>query len=105
MLRTRPKDGEKLLKAIRQCLKPESASGDGESDRNESDGESLTIDYLTAEHVKAIKAQLEACQDESTLDLMAKGFGALATIAPIAQGRFDELASAHTPVEPIAQAA
>ena len=96
MLRTRPKDGEKLLKAIRQCLKPESVSGDGES---------LTIDYLIAEHVKAIKAQLEACQDESTLDLMAKGFGALATIAPIAQGRFDELASAQTPIEPIAQAA
>ncbi len=72
----------KALKAIKDSLKPESEVGDGEGDKDKELTE-LPVDLLTAEHVKALHAALEVCEDEATLAMMWKGFRALHSIAVI----------------------
>lgn len=93
IMHARPADGYKTLANIKKCLLPEPVKSDGEGN-GETDEESkapeTAPDFLTGDHIKAIRAQLETCADAATLELMAQGFSALAAIA---QGQREELAS------------
>jgi len=82
------------LKAIKDSVKPESeGAGEGEGDGVVLD---LTLpDFLSADHIKALHAALEACQCQDTLATMWKGFRALHSIAVI---RAREIRAAAAPV-------
>lgn len=93
VLRARPANGYATLRDIKKCLMPEKQPGDGETETDgaEVEEQKAPADYLTREHIKAVRAQLDECKDPATLELMAQGFGALAAIA---QGELEELSVA-----------